>query len=235
MKKMKQLVLAGLSCALLAGCMSYRMCSHGEGGRVDANWRARGQYRIVGLQIDCNRGPASQMRGIDNPWAADPWSILQVATLLKDADVITAVRERTPGVCEDVNAVPIEIKVVSTMERKELEATVVAPYFVSLGTLPALTRCISDCKIEVSIGTGERRRTYNCNRDFVVDSKMTCFSPLGLIDYDQDPAAIEQQRSSSDVGSAITSLPIRASIRNVFAGTVAKYLAFAISLYEEGK
>ncbi len=234
---MKSFALIGVCCALLAGCMSYRLSSYGEGGRMVAEKAVQGRYRIVGVQIDCARGLDEATRArMDNPWAADPWSILQVAAGLKNTDVISAIRERTPGVCEDVNAVPVEIKVISTMENSELGATFLVPYLVSLGTLPAFIRRLSDCRIEVAIGSGEKRRTYSCQRRFVADSKMTCFTPIGLIDYDRDFVAIEQQLGTlGGVGNASTAMPIRMKFQGVFAGTVAKFLGYAISSYEEGK
>ena len=74
------------------------------------------------------------------------------------------------------------------------------PYIVSLGTLPAFITTTSECRVEVRPHASQSSASRKLR--FSSDMKLTCFSPIGLIPYDELSNVREQ-----NFGSGIFDVP----------------------------
>lgn len=229
---MKSSFIVVVCSVLMTGCGSYRFHSVGE--TPLASGQPTRQYRIVGLSFDVKRG-LNGFNPQNNPFAPpDPWSIVQTASLLNQKDLVEAIKRKNEAVGDNADAVPVEIEIVSQSERKELEATILVPYLVSLGILPAWNRSISSCTIKMTLGIGTARKSYQYECNFISNSKMTAFSPIGIIDYDDIPDAIAQRKASGYAAPHLNPNCLN-DLKTVFATTVSKALSASMTRFEAGK
>lgn len=217
---------------LMAGCCSYRFNSSGDTLPVA---KLNGQYRITGLSFDVKRGFQGLNYG-DNPFAPpDPWSLPQAVSLMPEKTIVPAIKRKVKVVWDSPESVPVEIAVSMMSEHKELQATILIPYLVSLGTLPMWNRTISACEVSVAIGNGANRRQYAYEREFVSEWKMTATTPIGLMDFDRCPDAIAQRRGNGTDATPHLNKVCRDNLMAVFAETVAEALSESMTQYESAK
>ena len=191
--------------------------------------------------FDVKRGIDATARGngfgIDQDTPLNPlsapyqYSMLQVSSLFNVPRMIRQLTDSVNGCGNDMQAIPIEILVVGDFEDRELEGTFLFPFLVSLGTLPALRHTTNKCHFEIAVGSGIQRKTYKLNRIFATDAKLTAFSPIGLIDYGEEPGTISHRRGMGEPSS----LEYQQKCSFVFVDTMAEALHEALVRYEAGK
>lgn len=230
---MKSSFMVIVCAVLMTGCSSYRFHSIGETPLASA--QPTGQYRIAGLSFEVKRG-LNGFNPQNSPLVMpEPWSILQTASLFNQKDLVEAIKRKNEAVGDNADAVPVEIEIVSQSERKELDATILVPCLVSLGILPAWNRIISSCTIKMTFGIGAARKSYQYECEFISNSKMTAFSPIGIIDYDDLPDVIAQRKGSGVGATPLQNANCRNDLKTVFATTVSKALSASMTRFEAGK
>lgn len=218
--KIKQLFVC-TAVLLSCGCSSYRFASE---SRPNGNIDVKGRYRIAHITISGEIGIDNNIKAIqkNNPFAViDPWSIPQVAMRYPYEDLRQMVIKKYPNVFADNPALPpIDIIISCNNEYKERVWTILFPYLVSLGTLPAFYRTTSDCTVEIR-PTSSMMSTSSRSVRFVSDGKLTVFTPFGLIPFDSMPSDQEQRLGSGVMSAPHLDETARRHLLEVFANTVA--------------
>ena len=224
------------SCFLLLiasyGCTSYRFAAIGENN----DYVPKKKYRISTLTIHAPRGPKilQQLSG-GNPFVApDPWSIPQVASISNIEKLRLMVSKRHPSIfTQDESATPIDVNVYCTDERKELEWTILVPYVASLGVLPAFIRTMSTCEVSVHHAGAIPKIQRNAAMRLQSDAKLTCFSPLGLIQFDRDVNATSQRLSSGIMTASHLDSNTLNDLLTVFSESVADAIVAQVEMLEK--
>lgn len=218
-------VLVGILCvATFVGCSSYRVT-----GRFMSPGEAHPQptaqkYHIAHLAIDAARGGNQAVRDMnrDNPFVmADPWSIAQTVSLMKMEQLAEKIEESFPDVfANDASAQRIDVKVICRNEDQRYGVTILFPYLVSLGTLPAIQETLSDCTVEVRATADSKRIGRVVPIELASIMKLTVFSPIGLIDFERPTDVISQRHGSGIMAAPHLDPSVRQNFSRVFAESV---------------
>ena len=218
-------IVAGILCvATLAGCTSYRLTgrfmSHGEACPQPTAQK----YHIAHLTIDAARGGNQVARNLnrDNPYAApDPWSIPQTASLMRMDQLAEKIEESCPDVfANDASAQRIDVKVLCRNEDSRYGATILFPYLVSLGTLPAIQEILSDCTVEVCATADGKRIGRVVPIELSSIMKLTVFSPIGLMDFERPTDVISQRHGTGVMAAPHLEPSVQHDFSRVFAESV---------------
>lgn len=199
----------------------------------------RNKYRIANLIIHVPRGfnNYAKQTNVDNPFVAlDPWSIPQVASVYNMEKLRKMIEQRYPSIfVYDESATPIDVNVYCTNEEKELEWTILVPYIVSLGVLPCYQRTISKCEISVRNAGAYPKLQKNSVTCFQTDLKLTCFSPLGLSQFDSSSVATVQKHNSGVMKAPHLDRNALNDLLMVFSEAVSDAVVAQLKILETGK
>ena len=158
----------------------------------------------------------------DNPYVmADPWSIAQTVSLMKMEQLAEKIEESCPDVfANDVSAQRIDVKVVCRSEDNRYGVTILFPYLLSLGTLPAIWETLSDCTVEVCTTADGKRIGHVVPIELSSIGKLTVFSPIGLIDFERPIDSISQRHGSGIMEAPHLEPVVRQNFSWVFAESV---------------
>ena len=219
--KIKRLFVCMVVLLLACGCISYRFASE---NRSWSSIDVKGKYRIAHITVSGEIGfnDVDKAMKKNNLFATpDPWSMPQVAMRYSSETLRQMIIKKYPTVFVDDPAVPpIDIIISCNNEYKERLWTILFPYVISLGTLPAFQRTISDCAVEIRPAHSMVSTSSRSVR-FVSDCKMTATSPFGLIPFDSMPNAQEQQLGSGLMAAPHLDETTKRHSLEVFVDTVA--------------
>ena len=180
---------------LCGGCTSYRFTGKALSPVNERRHTLHNKYRIVRLvferktKCDCE----------DSITYIDPWSLPQVAARCDIESIRLKIMQRYPEVfADDFASTPVSVKVVTTSEDKNNTVTVLVPYLISLGLLPACVETVSSCEVLVSIEALNAPTPRQIPLSFASISNLTVLSPIGLMVF-ADKTDVNSQRKGAGV------------------------------------
>ena len=218
------LAATAMSIALCGGCTSYRFT-----GKVLSPAKERqtlhNKYRIVRLVLERK----TQHPYEDNIAYIDPWSLPQVAAQCDIESIRLKIMQRYPeAFVDDFASTPISVKIITTGENKNYTATILAPYLISLGILPAWTETVSSCEAFVSIEAHNAPKPRRIPLSFTSIWKLTAFSPIGLIEFDDKPEMNSQQKGADVMQGPHTDKSCRDRLCDVVTETLSDAVLSAV-------
>ena len=215
-------VVPATGIVVCGGCTSYRFAGK---VLVPVNERhiLNNKYRIVRLVFERKTQLAYKA-----PIAIDPWSLPQVAAF--DIESIRLkIMQRHPEVfADDFASTPVSVKVLTTSENKNYAATFVAPYLISLGILPAWMETVSSCEAFVAIEAHNAPKPRQVPLSFTSILKMTCYSPIGLIEFDDKPDMNSQRKGAGIMPGAHMDGVCRDTLCDVVTETLSDVVVSAV-------
>ena len=215
--------VAATGIVLCGGCTSYRFAGK---VLVPVNERhiLNNKYRIVRLVFERKTQLACEA-----PIAIDPWSLPQVAALCDIESIRLKIMQRHPEVfADDFASTPVSVKVLTTSEHTNYAPTIVAPFLISLGILPAWMETVSSCEAFVAIEAHNAPKPRQVPLSFTSILKMTCFSPIGLIEFDDKPDMNSQRKGAGIMQGPHMDVACRDALCDVVIETLSGVVASAV-------
>ena len=208
---------------LCGGCTSYRFTGKVL-SPVNERHTLHNKYRIVRLVFE-----KKEQLSYEAPITIDPWSLPQVAALCDIESIRLKIMQRHPEVfADDFASTPVSVKVLTSSENKNYTATVLVPYLISLGILPAWMETVSSCEAIVSIEAHNAPKPRQIPLEFASISKLTCFSPIGLIEFEDKPDMNSQRKGADVMQCPHTNKVCRDKLCDVVTETLSDVVASAV-------
>ena len=208
---------------LCGGCTSYRFT-----GKVLAPVNERhalhNKYRIVRLVFE-----RKAQSSYEAPITIDPWSLPQVAALCDIESIRLKIMQWHPEVfVDDFASTPVSVKILTTSENTNYGGTILVPYLISLGILPAWMETESSCEAFVSIEAHNVPKPRQVPLSFTSICKLTCFSPIGLIEFDDKPDVNSLRKGAGVMQGPHTNKACRDKLCDVVTETLSDVVASAV-------
>ena len=215
----RRAILAAAGLLLLGtACSSYRICGFAGGGMSRSASSGR-HFQIADLRISF----ASSEK--------DTRFVFTSAALSPRGLLIDRIHATRPDVfSSDDGAEKINVNFVMKSCRVEGQASILL-YIFSLGILPTWEDCISEGEVEVSLveRQGQDGNDACSPLRFESNQKLTCYSPIGLIPYDDRHDAVATRKQSFAFVQSSDDL------NTVFVRTAADAIAKAVTHLQKRK
>ena len=224
---MSKFVVAVLTAFFFSGCGSYRMGAKVDGNRSMAGLQNR--YRIGKITFSV----PLKKNHVYGGEVADYNAPQQTGSMMDEDRIRDFCELRYPDVfVADDKGIPIDIAVESSSPNKEYEWSILFPYILSLGILPAWIETTSTAKISITV-SGEQ--VSDSSVAYVSNSKVTCFSPIGIIPYSRDIDMDHVETAECALGFSNPKMEMRKTSEAVFLNSFCDGILISLSKYESSR
>lgn len=222
---MKVGCIVSLAFSVIAcGCTSYRMVGLADTAPKDRLVATSKQYRVAYLQFKISRGQNEYIKKMYDDGqmfvAPNPWSLPQGASLADQDLLLSDIQKTYPMVFSEDSENRLSVRIVDKGESVEGAWSILCPYLITLGILPAYQSVHSSCGVEV----------YRAdNGEIIGSSDISCESSMRLsvspvaamFGFDREGGVQSQTKGAGVMEAPHTEIPVAAKARQVFSEVVA--------------
>lgn len=224
---MNKFVLAVLIAISISGCASYRMGAKIDGGRPSTGLQNRYRIGKITFAVPLAKNPVygGEMVDYDSP--------PQAGAMMDEDRIRDFCESRHPDIfVAGDKGIPIDVAVESSSPNKEHLWSIIFPYMLSLGILPAWCETTSTAKISINVSG---RQEADSSATYVSNDKVTCFSPLGIISYSRDINMDHVETAECALGLSDPKRAMREISEAVFLNSFCDGILTSLSKYERGR
>ena len=224
---MNRFAIVVLTAISISGCASYRM-----GAKTDGNRSATGlqnRYRIgkITFAVSLVKNPVHGGEVVD--YDSPP----QTGSMMDEDRIRDFCESRHPDIfTAGDKGIPIDVAVESSSPNKEHLWSIIFPYMLSLGILPAWCETTSTAKISITVSGRQEASSFVT---YISNDKVTCFSPLGIISYSRDINMDHVETAECVLGLSDPKRAMREISEAVFLDSFCDGILTSLSKYERSR
>ena len=208
---------------LLSGCTSYRVVGRVPSANVPVQQPLMNTYRLERVKVEYDNIRRMQTLA---------WCLEFALGEIPVNDFEERIARKRPDVFNnDASSIPITAPIRFLSRNESLAWTILVPYIVSFGTLPAILE-VDD----VAGLTVQRRDTMQTASEakfsFQHKMKLTCFSPFALINFNDDPDATVCVKDNGIMQNPALNPQVRDRIADAIAETLAAAIILRLRVLE---
>jgi len=224
---MNKCIVVVLTAIFLSGCASYRIASKGDGRRCQTGLQNRYRIGKITFSVQLEKNPVYGGEVLD-------YSVPMQTGSMMDEDRIRDFCElRYPDIfVVGDKGIPIDVTIESSAPDRGYAWSILFPYLVSLGVMPAWFETSSNAKISITVSG---KQVADSSVAYVSNAKVTCFSPIGIISYSRDINMDHVETAECALVISDVKRKLRKISEAVFLNSFCDGILISLSEYERSK